>query len=631
MNYKNVHNRIVTAMSNLTNDRDRRVLLAELDLEFCRRSAAYFIFRHCKTINRRPNKKLGEKVVGRFPRRRYLWLLIKSFEEHRGITVVSKSRQLIASWLYCALFLWEAMFHPARSTMLHSTDEWRVGFGVDDSLMNRILFIYGQLPDYIQERCPMRRTPSQHPTVTFYHPAQKGMKEGAILTSQIVGVPDVPAKILNTLAPTGIFNDEVSLQKKPATFYTAAAAVTGEDCRHILVATATRTEDNGEARAWFAELWYGADASDDPKKAEPEPEELMPYRDSYVGRVLADIEADRTDKVVGDRMLGRRRRGGIITFMLYDWVDPKKGKVFAEEEKAKLLTEAAWEQEHNNNWYITDTSRHVWILNPKPYADIPAMEHFREVYYDKTQKPPFDVLYVAVDFRGHAAATFCQKQQHPRAVKGYQFAILGELDVPGAHAPVFFRELFRRWREWFGLTPYRCYPDVAGRQGNWQTLTTDLQLLTKTAHEEFDRNFTTVQARIGRKEGISELSEKCVEIIGYEADGTPIPGLVINRERAPVTTRALSGALIQDADGCIDKKRGNSRYEHVADCMRYTSFRCIRFEDIVKLTDLVPKDEPRRPTMTRDQRIAAILENQADQAERLARSTNSRYRRVYGG
>ena len=624
---------MLTAVAAQPTEKDAKVLLAELDLEFCKRSAAFFIFRHCRTLNPRPDEARGETLVSLFPRYRYIWLLIKSFEEHvrahgksdySGITIISKSRQLIISWLYCALFMWEAMFRPGRTTLFHSTDEYRVGFGgtgdMEQCLLGRVLFMYDNLPDYIKDRCPMRRQNSPHPTMTFYHPAQKGMA-GDYLMSRIIGIPDVPHRILNTFAPTGIFDDEVSLQLKPSVFYQAAVPTIGLNCRYVIVATATAAVP--ESRTWFRDLWYGADSSDDPDKAEPEPEEIMPLEDLYTGCILNDIRAGDNDILDTDRLLGRRKRDKAVTFMLWFNADPRKGRTFAADERAKL-TEAQFEQEYNNNWEISESSRLVWRIEEKPYR-------FRRVQYDPKQTPPFDVLYVAVDGGGHAAATFCQKQQHPRAVKGYTFAILGELDQPGAHAPVFYRELFRRWLEWFGRVPYRCFPDVAGKQEGWRDRTTDIRLMTKIAQDVFDKNFTTYQQRIGRVEGIAEIGEKCTEIIGYEEDNTPIPGMVINPERAPVTARALKGALLQDAEGRISKGKGNTRYEHVADCIRYTSFRTIRYEDIVKPSDLLVKPPPPETRMTRNQRIAVLLERQADQAEQAAKNADPRshYRRIY--
>lgn len=626
---------MLTAVAAQPTEKDAKVLLAELDLEFCRRSAAYFIFRHCRTLNPRPDEARGETLVSLFPRYRYIWLLIKSFEEHvrthgksdySGITIISKSRQLVISWLYCALFLWEAMFRPGRTTLFHSTDEYRVGFGgtgdMEQCLLGRVLFMYDNLPDYIKDRCPMRRQNSPHPTMTFYHPAQKGMA-GDYLMSRIIGIPDVPHRILNTFAPTGIFDDEVSLQLKPSVFYQAAVPTIGLNCRYVIVATATAAVP--ESRTWCRDLWYGADSSDDPDKAEPEPEEIMPLEDSYTGCILKDIRAGDNDILDTDRLLGRRKRDKAVTFMLWFNADPRKGRTFAADERAKL-TEAQFEQEYNNNWEISESSRLVWRIEEKPYR-------FRRVQYDPKQTPPFDVLYVAVDFGQHFAALFAQKQRHQRAVKGYTLAWLGEVDLVGVSTAAACRILFRSWLEWFGRVPYRCFPDVAGMQSNRQTGRTDIQILTTVGREMFDPNFVTTQRRIGRKEGIAEIGEKCTEIIGYEEDDTPIPGMVVNPERCPVWCRALKGALLQDSDGCIAKGKGNSRYEHPGDCGRYIGAQVVKIEDIVKPSDLLVKPPPPETRMTRNQRIASLLERQANEAERQARNADprSRYKRVYQG
>ena len=68
--------------------------------------------------------------------------------QHNRLLAIVKSRQMMMTWLFSALCLWDAMFHPGRLIMLQSKrEEDAVGDeNVGDGLLGRIKFILNHMP-----------------------------------------------------------------------------------------------------------------------------------------------------------------------------------------------------------------------------------------------------------------------------------------------------------------------------------------------------------------------------------------------------------------------------------------------------------------------------------------------------
>jgi hypothetical protein len=81
--------------------------------------------------------------------------------------------------------------------------------------------------------------------------------------------------------------------------------------------------------------------------------------------------------------------------------------------------------------------------------------------------------------------------------------------------------------------------------------------------------------------------------------------------RAPVTHRALSGALRQDEKGRISKSKENKEFEHVGDESRYVFAREVRTSDIVR-DCMAPAPPTAVPALgaeaKRQEIIAAVIE-----------------------
>ena len=66
-----------------------------------------------------------------FPRKKYLYEVLKHIHDTRigDVCAISKSRQMMATWLMCAYAVWEAQFHPHARVMIQSKkaeDAWNL-------------------------------------------------------------------------------------------------------------------------------------------------------------------------------------------------------------------------------------------------------------------------------------------------------------------------------------------------------------------------------------------------------------------------------------------------------------------------------------------------------------------------
>ena len=622
--YRRGRKQLLTRLDSLPRDVDRKTFLAELDYQMCKRSLFYFLTRHCYT----PHS--DEQTIALFPSWRYLWYLAKLVQENStGIISIGKSRQTLGSLFACGRSLWEAGFYPLKNIILHSSELWKVGFGgtkeasSEQCLLGRIEFIYEKLPKHIQERLPYKADKgSERPTATFFHSGEGYAGNPEYVKSRIVGIPDLNTRALNQLSPTGIVNDEVSLQRGAKAFLQSSGALVKGKTWRMDIGTATEVKGMTESRALLRDLLYGAEG-EGTVLDEPEFEELVPYNECYTDPELSAILADETDHIVADRMMGRRRKGGNITLLLYFTANPNKGKKHDEQQKNAFDNEAMYRQEQWIDFEVTDETKRLWRLNENGI-------NIGHCQYDPKQDKPYDVLYVLNDMGGRRTALFIQKAQIPNCL-GHQVRILAELDCGSMLVPAFCRFLFEYWLKHFGHCPYRFYPDVAERQRSIQTGKGNVDFIREIGRQMFDPNFMVFDRRIGRTEGIALFASKLDEIIGYAPDGKPVPGVLIDPRNCPKLIRALRGMLHQDPrDGSILKNTANKLWEHLGDLTRYYSANEIQQRDIVRPGQLEAAMRPKPPAtpLTRRQTINSFLIGQLDAAEQARKDNASGRHRV---
>ena len=113
----------------------------------CELSPFYFATRYCQTIDIETNE------IKLFPEYPYLK---KFFEENKipHNEHIDKSRQMLISWAFMILFLWDLTFKDNIANFITSRKEFLVDDGgslsTANSLMGRIRFIWERLPDFLR-------------------------------------------------------------------------------------------------------------------------------------------------------------------------------------------------------------------------------------------------------------------------------------------------------------------------------------------------------------------------------------------------------------------------------------------------------------------------------------------------
>lgn len=106
-----------------------------------------FITKLCYTID--PHDIVSPiKLLPDYP---YIRALTKIFVEEKLIAVV-KSRQLLVTWLFCALHVWLCAYHKGQYVFFISRKEADAGFDTPLSLCSRALFICQHLPEEVRPR-----------------------------------------------------------------------------------------------------------------------------------------------------------------------------------------------------------------------------------------------------------------------------------------------------------------------------------------------------------------------------------------------------------------------------------------------------------------------------------------------
>ena len=144
----------------------------------------------------------SEKPFKRFPgpeTHPYLWYIAREWYEN-PLIVVAKSRQMLATWLFASLFLWDAAFHRGRRIFFQSKKE-------DDAaaILMRTKGILQRLPETIRPRHHFRKT-----CLSFYQH-----------DSEIKAIPQGGDQIRSYTA-SGILADEAAFQPEFAEAFAAA-------------------------------------------------------------------------------------------------------------------------------------------------------------------------------------------------------------------------------------------------------------------------------------------------------------------------------------------------------------------------------------------------------------------------
>ncbi|MFA5864469.1 MAG: hypothetical protein WC975_07250 [Phycisphaerae bacterium] len=170
--------------------------------ELARRDPWVFTTRFCYTLDSHDRKN----PIKLFPNRIYLRELTELWLTN-PLLVIAKSRQMMATWLFVCLYLWEAIMFPGRLIFLQSKrEEDAIGnANAATGLLGRTRFILEHLPPDLQPQYKTSANKIEFPTNN----------------STIWAIPQGP-DILRQHTASGILSDEMAFQYLAEDAYTAA-------------------------------------------------------------------------------------------------------------------------------------------------------------------------------------------------------------------------------------------------------------------------------------------------------------------------------------------------------------------------------------------------------------------------
>lgn len=166
--------------------------MAILQDEWAAQDPYYFLTNFVYTYDPHAGK------IRQFPDKPYLAYLTQTWIEHNRL-FIEKSRQMLITWIFTALFLWDAMYNNMRVTIYQSKNQLETGIDKPIHLCGRSKFIHEHLPSSMRNKYPMIST-KKPPTLYFPN-----------TQSYIIGAPQNPV-FARQFTITGILWDEMAFQ-----------------------------------------------------------------------------------------------------------------------------------------------------------------------------------------------------------------------------------------------------------------------------------------------------------------------------------------------------------------------------------------------------------------------------------
>ena len=135
-----------------------------LEIKKCSRDTWHFVRNYCRSVHQHFEESAYSgtavnQTVEKFPDYPHVERTIKLMASPSN-TLIEKSRDMMATWMICALFLHDLLFQEGCQLLMAS----RVFADVDDggeestpqSLLGRVRFMYSHLPSWIQSKYPLK-------------------------------------------------------------------------------------------------------------------------------------------------------------------------------------------------------------------------------------------------------------------------------------------------------------------------------------------------------------------------------------------------------------------------------------------------------------------------------------------
>lgn len=210
------------------------------DLEWieCRDNPYYFLTHWAFTLDTHDTNE----PIKAFPEKEYIKIIVDIWLKN-NLLLVPKSRQMMMSWLFIALYLWNTQFYHGKLNFFQSKKAEDA-----DDLIKRAKFIYDHEPKFLKRY--IENNKFHELKVNPQHGGQhtQGKMTFPDINSEIRGVPE-GGDIVRMHTLSGILSDEMGFQPEAKAAYVAAKPTISSGGRFTGVSTA---EDN----TFFQELVF---------------------------------------------------------------------------------------------------------------------------------------------------------------------------------------------------------------------------------------------------------------------------------------------------------------------------------------------------------------------------------------
>lgn len=201
--------------------------LQDIEWFLCRDDPYYFLTHWAYTLDTHDS----QDPIKVFPDKEYLKIIVQIWVKNK-LLLVPKSRQMMMSWLFIALFLWDTQFHHGKLTFFQSKKSDDA-----DDLVKRAKFVYDHEPNFLKRYLlgnkfyPLKINPQHGGQHT------QGKMTFPDIHSEIRGVPE-GGDIVRMHTLSGLLSDEMAFQPEAKAAYTACKPSLSSGGRFTGVSTA---------------------------------------------------------------------------------------------------------------------------------------------------------------------------------------------------------------------------------------------------------------------------------------------------------------------------------------------------------------------------------------------------------
>jgi len=191
-------------------------VLQDLEWAKCKEDPYYFLINWAFTLDAHDM----ENPIKPFPEKAYIKELVDLWMGCQFL-FIPKSRQMMVSWLFVALYLWDAQFHVGRLNVFQSQKADDA-----DKLVERAKFIFDHEPSFIKRYYedgvykPLACNPQNNGKATY------GKLTFPDINSKILGIAS-GGDVIRSITASGVLADEMAFQDAASESFTAIKPTLG--------------------------------------------------------------------------------------------------------------------------------------------------------------------------------------------------------------------------------------------------------------------------------------------------------------------------------------------------------------------------------------------------------------------